>query len=416
VTPPQQQQRLPATDACTLSQALGRLLPERPNRTDRTDLALLSDALPQLLWVTDAAGRSEWFNQLWCDYTGLSLAQLCAGGIRAVMHPEDLRRCLNEWTRVSNEGGSFEMEYRVRSKTGAYRWFLARASPVKQSGSDTVQCWIGAATDIHDRRAGEERQRTIAQQLQEALVPQPPVELPGLALSSFYRPALDEANVGGDAYDVFPLPSGTEESRTALCVFDLAGKVLAAARQVATVRNMLRFALYSNLTLSGAVTHLNSILVQQELLMGFATLFVGVYDAADRTLTYVNGGQEPALLWHAATGEVTLLAPTGSVLGGFDGAAFLERSIRLTPGDVLAIITDGMTEIGPNRKTLLEIEGLRALFQQCCAAEAAESDPARAATIVHRLIHQVETFAGSAGIRDDIAMLVGVASAFHVYS
>jgi serine phosphatase RsbU (regulator of sigma subunit) len=46
-------------------------------------------------------------------------------------------------------------------------------------------------------------------------------------------------------------------------------------------------------------------------------MFVGVYDETECTLTYANCGQEPGLIWRAATGEVRQLPPTGPVLGGF---------------------------------------------------------------------------------------------------
>ena len=97
------------------------------------------------------------------------------------------------------------------------------------------------------------------------LRPQLPERVPGLDLKDFYRPALEEANVGGDFFDVFPLDKGL----FALAVGDVSGKGLAAAAQVATVRNMLRYALYQRPTVAQAVTELNQIVSTQELLIGF---------------------------------------------------------------------------------------------------------------------------------------------------
>ncbi len=248
----------------------------------------------------------------------------------------------------------------------------------------------------------QQRERNIAQQLQEALQPPAPGNLPGLALASFYRPALNEASVGGDFFDVFPVACEV----TALVVADLSGKGLAAASQVATVRNMLRFALYKGETVARAVCDLHEMLVQHELLTGFATLFVGLYDPAFQTLTYVNCGQEPGLLWRAATGVVEELAPTGPVLGGFAAqGAYEQRVIALEPQDALALFTDGLTEVGATRKDLLEIAGVSEMFAACCAAEREISPDA----IVSRLVASVDRFARG-GIRDDIALLVGVAS------
>ena len=123
--------------------------------------------------------------------------------------------------------------------------------------------------------------------------------------------------MGSDFVDAFDLGDG----RYCTVVADLAGKGLSAARQVALVRNQLRFALYTAAdlgrdgALAAAVGRLNGVLARHALLADFVTLFVGVWDDAASTLTYVNAGQEPGLIWRAASGEVEMLAPTGPVLG-----------------------------------------------------------------------------------------------------
>ena len=86
----------------------------------------------------------------------------------------------------------------------------------------------------------QQRERNIATQLQQALQPAVPETIAGLSLAHYYEAALDEAGVGGDFYDVYAVDKGC----TALIVGDLSGKGLAAASQVATVRNMLRAVLY----------------------------------------------------------------------------------------------------------------------------------------------------------------------------
>jgi sigma-B regulation protein RsbU (phosphoserine phosphatase) len=221
-----------------------------------------------------------------------------------------------------------------------------------------------------------------------------------MSIKSFYRSALEEAGVGGDFFDVFPVEKGCN----ALVVADLSGKGLAAAQQVATVRNMLRFALYRSESVVEAVTSLHDALVEHDLLAGFATLFVGVFDPAERTLTYVNGGQEPGLIWRASTGDVEELGPTGPVLGGFGDGNYTQVTVSLSPGDVLALFTDGMTEVGPTRREFLEVEGVSRLLEECAADPAQGHDPQ---FIVDCLIAGVDAF-GKGGFGDDIALLVGV--------
>jgi PAS domain S-box-containing protein len=247
----------------------------------------------------------------------------------------------------------------------------------------------------------QQRERNIATQLQDALQPPKPPPVPGLHLDSFYRPALAEASVGGDFFDVFPVGGGN----TALVVADLSGKGLAAAQQVATVKNMLRYAVYSGTDLAEIMTQLHQTLVQQDLLTGFATLFIGCYDPGERTLTYVNCGQEPGLVWRAANGEIEQLLPTGPILGGFFEGSFEKHTLHLDKGDVLALFTDGLTEIGPNRAQLLEVEGVIELLRTCC--NTVEDSPRDPEELVEYLMAGVDAYAGG-GVRDDIALLVGV--------
>lgn len=283
------------------------------------------------------------------------------------------------------------------------------AAPILENG--TVLGAVVTFADISERKVLErereriaERERNIAQQLQAALTPSIPDQTSGMALAKYYKAALEEAGVGGDFYDVFPVDKGC----TALVVGDLSGKGLAAATQVATVRNMLRYALYRARTIAGALEGLNSLLAEQELLTGFATLFVATYDSMGRILTYVNCGQEPALVRRAAGGSVELLPPTGPVLGTFEGAIFEERKMTLEPGDVLAVFTDGLTEVGRSRREMLDIDGVAALLGQATFSEETGSAVTMAELVAQSLILGVDAAAADGVSRDDVCLLVGV--------
>jgi serine phosphatase RsbU (regulator of sigma subunit) len=240
------------------------------------------------------------------------------------------------------------------------------------------------------------REHSLAEQFQVALQPPMPASIPGMELSAYYRPAWEDQGVGGDFSDVFAADKGV----TYLIVGDMSGKGLAAASSVAMVRHMLRFALYNGRTVSGPLSALNDTLTRNDLLDGFATLFVGRYDAESRDFTYVNCGQDAGLVLRAATGEVEALPPTGPVLGAFSGAAYTEETVRLEAGDVLALYTDGLTEAGPSRTALLTGDGVGTLLRE-------HAGRGRADEIVSRLIAGVDAYAG-AGIRDDQCLLVGV--------
>ena len=95
------------------------------------------------------------------------------------------------------------------------------------------------------------------------------------------------------------------------------------------------------------------------------------------------------------------LAPTGAVLGGFSGAEFAEAAAQMEPGDILAIFTDGLTEAGPDRASLLTADGVAAILRD------APTESAQA--VVSHVIAGVDTHAQS-GVRDDQCLLVGIAS------
>ena len=324
----------------------------------------------------------------------------------SLVHPEDLDGMKAAMDRTVRENTDFRYEYRVCTPSGETRWVQSLGKP-HTDGTGEVAHVEGVLIDITPQRetterlaAAYQRERHVAEELQAALTPPVPERVPGLALAKYYEAALDEAGVGGDFYDIFPM----EKGHTALVVGDLSGKGLAAATQVATVRNMLRYAVLRSAVLAEAITELNRVLADQGLLTGFATLFVGVYDSGAGELTYVNCGQEPALV-RRASGHIVPLDPTGPVLGSLPEAFYEEQVITLRLGDALAVFTDGLTEVGPTRTAMLGINGVASILAGAAAAEGSSAE-----TISERvalsLISGVDAAARNGVMRDDMCLLV----------
>ena len=239
-----------------------------------------------------------------------------------------------------------------------------------------------------------QRERRIADALQAALQPAIPAEVPGLALGAFSKPALDEALVGGDFYDVFAL----DKELYAVVIGDVSGKGLAAAAQLATVRNMLRGVLYQYRAPAPALTGLNTIVTAHDLIQGFVTLFAGLYDARTGEIVYASCGHEPGLVHRASDGQTARLEPTGPPLGVWENAAYTEGRVTLSAGDTLLLHTDGLSEAGPTRLDLLGTEGLlRAL-----RAHAGEPDAQAAAA---RIVAEADAHALGV-FRDDVCALL----------
>ena len=120
----------------------------------------LADAVPQIVWTTDAEGRTLFFNQRWHDYTGMPRGEI--GDPRPAVHPEDVAAMDEHWARSQASGEPFELVYRLLRADGTYRWHLGR-SVCQRDEAGKVIGWVGTATDIEDRMLAEERQAFIVE-------------------------------------------------------------------------------------------------------------------------------------------------------------------------------------------------------------------------------------------------------------
>jgi PAS domain S-box-containing protein len=119
----------------------------------------LADAVPELIWTADPAGRVTYCNARWTVVTGLSPEEVEGDGWRAALHPEDRDQTLSAWTAaVRDATDRFQCEHRLRVTDGTYRWMLTTARPYHDDGG-AILMWLGSSTDIHDRVAAEEQAR-----------------------------------------------------------------------------------------------------------------------------------------------------------------------------------------------------------------------------------------------------------------
>src|SRR5262245_50375562 len=85
-------------------------------------LRRIVDAIPVLAWCNLPDGSNEFLNQRWQDYTGLSQQEASGWGWQDAFHPDDLPRLMERWRVCLSSGESDEVEARLRSRDGVYRW------------------------------------------------------------------------------------------------------------------------------------------------------------------------------------------------------------------------------------------------------------------------------------------------------
>ncbi len=164
--------------------------------------------------------------------------------------------------------------------------------------------------------------------------------MPGYRIAADYKPALREAEVGGDFYDVFELSDG----RLALVMGDVSGKGLPAAVHTAMAKYMLRAYAHEDPEPGHVLERLNRVMCDCTPDEVFITVFYGVLDPGTRVLTYANGGHDEPLLQSRSPGGSIALDVTGRAIGAFPGSCYSQRTLELAPGDVLLIYTDGITD------------------------------------------------------------------------
>ncbi len=191
------------------------------------------------------------------------------------------------------------------------------------------------------------RERRIADRLQRALLPD---QLPAIAEAQFfaaYRPANDEAGIGGDWYDAFLLPDG----RIGIWLGEVAGDGIGAATIMGEVRQAVRTAALAASRPSDVLERVNGAVRLRDPISMVTAIFA-FYDPRTSVFTYAAAGHPPPIL--ALPGGFSQMLPLGGVpLGCTDRVGSADWTFTLPDAGILTLYTDGMTE---NERNLLEGE------------------------------------------------------------
>ena len=118
----------------------------------RSEFEVFTDSMPHLIWRADVQGTITYCNQRWIEYTGWDPRAVQFSQIRTVLHPDERDAAMAKWFSCLQSSRPFEQEYRLRRHIdGTYRWFLARAVPMRDANG-IPNGWVGTATDIDEQR------------------------------------------------------------------------------------------------------------------------------------------------------------------------------------------------------------------------------------------------------------------------
>jgi serine phosphatase RsbU (regulator of sigma subunit) len=211
------------------------------------------------------------------------------------------------------------------------------------------------------RREVYEREHRIAEILQQALIPpQLSYDIDNCRIVVKYQPALDEAAVGGDFYDIFQL----DDEKIGIVIGDIAGKGLPAAMRVAAARYSIRSYAFLDPSPSVVMTLANQALCREQTEdAGLLTAFYAVLDQKTSILTFANGGHEPPLIITAA-GDVVEINLQGGGLGFYEGFIYAENELEMKNGEIVVMITDGITEARSAQGRLFDKQGVKRYLEE----------------------------------------------------
>lgn len=127
----------------------------------------LANAIPQIVWTANSAGKVTHINASGMEYLGLQAMSLNDWSWENVIHPDDRIKAAEEWTKIIRESKPRMFEMRIRNSDGQYRWHITRQSAIRDAMGKLVS-WVGTNTDIDGLKQAEHSLRETEARLQEA--------------------------------------------------------------------------------------------------------------------------------------------------------------------------------------------------------------------------------------------------------
>ncbi len=126
----------------------------------------LAETVPDIVWSSTADGSVDYFNSQWHQYSGQTPETSLGTGWMAALHPEDLERCVELWTRMMASGEHYTVELRLRRHNGAFCWYLGRGRAMRD-GAGKIRKWFGSYTEVDEQKRIEAELRRSNEDLRQ---------------------------------------------------------------------------------------------------------------------------------------------------------------------------------------------------------------------------------------------------------
>ena len=256
---------------------------------------------------------------------------------------------------------------------------------------------IESIRDMTDRRKMEQRlERTkaelgIAADIQKSFIPEHTPDIPGIDISAVTLPAME---VGGDFYDFIKLNDG----KYGLVIADVAGKSISAAIFMALSRTIIRANAVNQEKISDVLASANKMIESDAPVGMFVTLLYGVINRNGLSFIYSNAGHLPPLIFRSEKCTSEKGNVMGIALGAAKDANYSEKVIELSPGDIVALYTDGVTEAVNNNGEMYGEKRLVDVIGNHCKEKAKD--------IIDLVLENIKSFTEEEEQQDDLTLMI----------
>ncbi len=253
----------------------------------------------------------------------------------------------------------------------------------------TASVCLGHFTDAELRQLESELE--LSQVIQRGLLPQTLPSIDGLNIAAFSRPA---QILGGDYFDFMNFKDGAH----GLVMADVSGHGVSAGMFMSSLQTAFQTLVPDANSPLEVLERINRLYIHNINFTTFVTIFFGKYDPQTRILTYANAGHNSAYLYRMKTDQEIWLRPTGPAIGLMEGFVIRNEDVKLEPGDILLLYTDGITEASNHQGTLWGEDNLADIIRANTSSSAEQ--------LIQKILVAMKDHTGGNPFADDVTLVI----------
>ena len=365
-------------------------------KRNESQLRILTSAVEQTadsIIITDNNALIEYVNPAFEATTGFTSQEALGHTpmiLKSGVHDDEFYRKL--WTTILS-GQVYRNTITNRKKSGEIFFAEQTITPMRDS-TGNITHFVTVIKDVTDLRKLQQQQfqMNLARTVQQQFYRTPPPQIKGFDLAGAAFPA-DET--GGDYFDFMPLPGDC----IGIAIGDVSGHGVSSALLMAELRAYLRAYAQQSSDIGEILSLLNNALVSDLEQGNYATLIFCFLHPGSGTLVYANAGHTPGFILGSNGAVKRQLDSTGIPLGFLPNHRFAcSEPIQLQPGDILALLTDGIVDAEKPDQSWFGIESTLEVIRANRGENAQE--------IINRLFKAVRDFSDGLPQLDDITAVI----------